>query len=93
MTVSNASSPTGLFAWSRDASDVSLYHAGSLLNSQAVQTNSVPSTHVMFSRDAGGTSWSSHQLAAGFIGQGLVDLEMSDLNTALVTYLTAIGAN
>lgn len=84
----------GLFSWSRDASNVAVYKGATLLTSAAVQTVAVSTAdRVMFMRDGAGSNWSNHQLAAGFIGQGLSATETAALNTALLAYLTPIGAN
>lgn len=88
--VANGGNRTGLFAWSRDASNVSVYRAGALLGSAAAPTGVLNSnTHTLLKVASG---YSTRQLAAAVIGAGLSAGEHTALNTALGTYLTAVGA-
>jgi hypothetical protein len=93
VSVSNGGNATGLFAWTRDATTAYVYRAGSQLGTGGVATGALASTNVMFFRDASGASYSGRQLAAGFIGGSLSPADHANLNTALLSYLTAIGAN
>jgi hypothetical protein len=91
--ISNGGTGSGLFAWSRDASNVTLYRAGSSLGFTSVGIGSLASSNVEFLRHTSGTNYSARQLQVGLIGQGLSATEHAALNAAVVTYLTAIGAN
>lgn len=92
ISISNGGSGAGLTAWSRDASNLTAYRAGSSLGSSAIASGSLAAINVRFLVLAT-ANFSTRQLQMGFVGQGLSATEHANLNTALVTYLTAIGAN
>lgn len=83
---------SGTVAWTRDASNVHIYRGGSLIGSGAVGAGSLASANVRL-LVLSTLNYSTRQLQAGFIGKGLSAAEHAALNTALVAYLTAIGAN
>lgn len=93
ITVSNGGNPTGLFAWSRNASNASIFRAGSLLGTAAVANGSydsgAASSLTILKRS---TNYSTRQIAAVVVGSELSGAEHGSLNTALSTYLTAVGA-
>jgi hypothetical protein len=91
--ISNGGNGAGLFAWSRDATNVTVYRAGSSLGLAAVDAGTLASTTVQFLRHTSGINYSARQLQVGFVGKGLSSTEHAALNTAVVAYLTAIGAN
>lgn len=90
VSVSNGGDSRGLFAWTRDVSTAYLYKDGVPLGSGAVGTAAAPATNYTLLRS--NTSYSTRQISAAFVGKGLSDTEQAALNTALSTYLTAIGA-
>jgi hypothetical protein len=89
----NSGDRTGLFAASRltGANTVYVYKDGVSAGSGA-QSAPVPANFPAQFLKAGLDSYSTRQLAAGFIGGGLTAREHADLNTALTVYFTAIGA-
>lgn len=90
VTISNAGSRTGLFAWTRDASNAYVYRAGSSLGSASIPTGSLSGGNMTILKVD--SSYSTRQISAAFISSGLSNTEHAALNTALTTYLTAIGA-
>jgi hypothetical protein len=90
---SNGGDRTGLFAASRltGANTAYVYKDGVSAGSGAQSAPLLANTPAQFLR-SGLDSYSTRQLAAGFIGGGLTAQQHADLNTALTIYLTAIGA-
>lgn len=72
------------------SSSISLYLYGTLKDT-ASRTSTAPSnTNIWFNRSNRG--YSSYQVSSGSIGGSLTSTEISDFNTALQTYMTAVGA-
>lgn len=90
IAISNAGDNKGLFAWTRNAGDVHIYKDGALLGSSTHSSSQLPTTNYTLLRS--NTGYSTRQLSAAFIGKGLSDSGQAALNTALSTFLTAIGA-
>lgn len=90
--ISNGGNGAGLFAWSRDATTVTAYRAGSSLGSSSVGAGSVASSNVRFLA-ATSANYGNRQIQVGLVGAGLSSSHHAALNSAVVAYLTAIGAN
>lgn len=82
----------GHFALVRTSSSLTTgYIDGSSVGTASTASTGVPSATINLMR-AGGANYSTRQLAAAYIGGGLTSTDMSNLDSALRTYLTAIGA-
>tara|TARA_Y100001938_G_scaffold114837_1_gene157907 strand:+ start:315 stop:1520 length:1206 start_codon:yes stop_codon:yes gene_type:complete len=90
LSVSNGGDPTGLFVWSRDATNVYIYKDGALLSTQAANTSTLPGANMTILK--GDVNYSTRQISAAFFGRRLTNGEHSALNTALAAYLTGLGA-
>lgn len=67
------------------------YKNGALLQSNAVSSAAMTSANLVFLRNS--AQYSVRQLSAMHMGGGLTSTEISNLYSAVNTYLTAIGAN
>lgn len=84
-------SPKGHNAIARSSSSqVRIYRDGALLATNSDTSTSPTNTNLAWLRY--GTTYSARQIAAGHMGSSLSDAEMAAMNTALSTYLTAVGA-
>ena len=92
ISIPNGGNGAGLTAWSRDASNVTAYKFGASVGSAAVGAGSLASMTVRF-LVLSTINYSPRQLQFGFIGGGLSASEHNTINSAIVNYLTAIGAN
>lgn len=84
-------SPKGHSAIARSSSSqVRIYRDGALLATNSDTSATPTNTNLAWLRY--NTTYSARQIAAGHMGGSLNDTEMAAMNTALSTYLTAIGA-
>lgn len=90
---SAAGATTGLFTASRTGSTTfSIYRGASSVGSDSTATTGVPSGTAGFAGRAGGSYTNDRQAVAAW-GSGLSAMDVSNFNSRIVTYLTAIGAN
>lgn len=89
-TVPNGGNRTGLFAWSRDTGNTSIYRAGSLLGSAVIPGGVLSAGNMTILKVD--SSYSSRQVSVAFFGSGLSASEHLSLNVAITAYLVGVGA-